>query len=71
MDRCSTQGVDIISMNLLLALKSCSLARALTFPLLFLVLKEYTIVAACTPTFADFTQVHVQKVVIMLQYTPK
>ncbi len=34
-------GVDDISVNLLLALESCSLARALTLPLLFLVLKEY------------------------------
>lgn len=53
-------------MNLLLALRSCSLARALTFQILFLVLKEYTIVATFLPTFADFTQVHVQKTVIML-----
>lgn len=61
-----TQGVDIVSMNLLLALKSCSIARALTLQILFLVLKEYTIVATCKPTFADFTQVHVQIAVIML-----
>lgn len=61
-----TQGVDTISMNVHLALKSCSLARALILQMLFLVLKEYSIVAACKPTFADFTQVHVQETMIKL-----
>lgn len=48
-------------MNLFVALKCFSFARALTLQILFLVLKEYTIVAACKPSFADFTQVHVQE----------
>lgn len=46
----------------------------LNFPLtslvMFLVLKEYVVVANIKPSFADFTQVHVHKVIV-LQYTPK
>lgn len=41
----------------------------LTVPILFLVLKEYSVVAYLKPFFADFTQVHVQKTVIMLHYS--
>lgn len=39
--------------------------------ILFLVLKEYSVVRYLKPSFffADFTQVHVQKTVIMLHYS--
>ena len=64
-DCCFTQGVDTISTDLLLALKSCSLARALTFSNTVPSFKGiYYCSKPVSLLFADFTQVHVHKTVI-------
>lgn len=64
-DCCFTQGVDSISTDLLLALKSCSLARALTFSNTIPSFKGiYYCSKPVSLLFADFTQVHVHKTVI-------
>lgn len=67
---CLLLSVDTKSLNLLAALKSCSPARVLTFFSFFSDIipsfKGIYIVANSMSTFADFTQVHVQKVEIVL-----